>query len=420
MSAISWAAGRGWASMPPFRRRNWADLQAGIEAPGGGRGVTSIDAAPGRWLAPPTRGLNVELFAGNDLTAAGWPSIMAGPELQMYVYQSREFLEAWMATIGQARGAQCFLVVVTDRDKRPVLYLPLAIETKFNIRILRFMDGGVADFNAPILVAGYEFTQNDFMEVWAEILSLLPTIDVIDLQKISGDVSTVRNPLTYLECDSYRSSGHTIHLDCLHTDSHKERSIARMRKKLRRQYQRLSESGTAEFLVNPSGTRLDQVMDILFDLKRKQYLRTSGRDFFAMPGVHDFYREMAAPGRLDRISHLSALTCGSEVVSAHLGFIGRGRFYYVLPAFDTRYRSLAVGHVLLDHLIESSKKDYAAFDLGEGDFSYKEKWTTHLVPLWSCEQAVSTPGFVYCQLRRIRRFVGNDLFNDFYAKVPVA
>jgi CelD/BcsL family acetyltransferase involved in cellulose biosynthesis len=379
--------------------------------------VTSIDAAPRLWPGQTTRHFTVECFGNGDLTAACWPSISAGPEFRMHVYQSREFLDVWMATVGKARGAECFLVVVKNQDKTPVLYLPLTIETKFNVRILRFMDGGVTDFNAPIVVADHDLTRSEFIGVWNEILALLPAIDVIDLQKIASQVSTARNPLTYLDCVAYETSGHSIELRALHDDPGRSPSIGRMQKKFRRQLRRLGELGPAEFQINPSLSKLDKVMGGLIDLKRKHYLRTSGRDFFAMPGIYDFYSEMMQPSRLGRISHLSALTCGDDVVSAHLGFIGRNRFYYVLPAFDTRYRSLAVGHLLLDHLItHCAEQDYTTFDLGEGDFAYKKKWATQRQQLLSYERAMSATGVLYRQLRRVRRAVGINMLSEFYAK----
>ena len=379
--------------------------------------MTSIDAAPRLWLAQATRQFTVECFGNGDLTAACWPSISTGPEFQMHVYQSREFLDVWMATIGKARGVECFLVVVKDQDNRPLLYLPLAIETKFNVRILRFMDGGVTDFNAPIVVAGHDLTRSEFIGVWNKILALLPDIDVIDLQKIASTVSTARNPLTHLDCVAYESSGHSIELSCLYEEPGRSRSIGRMQKKFRRQHRRLSEMGPTEFLLNPSAPHLDKIVKGLIDLKRKHYLRTTGHDFFAMPGVYDFYCEMTQPRRLGRISHLSALTCGNTVVSAHLGFIGRSRFYYVLPTFDTQYRSLAVGHLLLDHLIKHcSEQDYTTFDLGEGDFAYKQKWATHRLPLLSYGQAMSTTGLLYRQLRRVRQVVGVHTLSEFCSK----
>jgi CelD/BcsL family acetyltransferase involved in cellulose biosynthesis len=368
--------------------------------------VPSISATPG--FGPvPRRRFSVELLDGGDLEAAGWPSIEAGPELSMYVYQSREFLEVWMASIGKARRARCFLVVVRDSGSNPVLFLPLAVERRFNNRILTFMDGGVADFNAPILVAGRELTRGEFLTIWDEILALLPAIDLIDLKKIAGEVCGARNPLTYLNCRPYESSGHAIALPARHADTSGGASLSRMRKKLSRQYQRLSDLAPTEFVVAPTRAQLPALVDRLMDLKRAQYLRTSGRDFFATPGIHDFYSRMAAPEQLGRISNVSALVCGDKVVSAHLGFMGRGRFYYVLPAFDTGYRPFAVGILLLDHLVEQCVHErYSTFDLGEGDFSYKSKWATHRLPLLACEQAMTSIGALFGRLRRVRRFAG--------------
>jgi CelD/BcsL family acetyltransferase involved in cellulose biosynthesis len=176
---------------------------------GGDNSVPSISATSGLGRVPRRR-FTVALFDGDNLAASGWPSIEAGPELLMYVYQSREFLEVWMASIGKARRARGFLVVVRNSANDPVLYLPLVIETKFNSRILRFMDGGVADFNAPILAAGQELTRGEFMTIWSDLLSQLPAIDLIDLKKIAGDVCGARNPLTYLVFRTYESSENAI------------------------------------------------------------------------------------------------------------------------------------------------------------------------------------------------------------------
>jgi CelD/BcsL family acetyltransferase involved in cellulose biosynthesis len=279
------------------------------------------------------------------------------------------------------------------------------------------MDMGVADFNAPILLAGCDLTRQEFAAIWTETLSLLPKFDAVDLQKISVSVCGVVNPLTYLDCIPYHSSGHAIHLSEPRETLYARPSISRMRAKLRRLTKKLKEGGTTEFITAPTGQRGEHVIGSLFDLKRLQYLRTTGNDFFAMPGIADFYREMTGAGRIGRISHLSALTCGSNVASAHLGFIGRGQFHWVLPAFDMEYRRFAVGHMLLHHLIEHSfDGGYTTFDLGEGDHYYKSAWATHELPLCSYERAMTPSGLLFLQMRRIRRRIGGARFSEWYWK----
>jgi len=348
----------------------------------------------------------VELVDGGNLAAADWPSIADDRDLRMYIFQSREFLDIWLDTIGKASGVEPCFVVVRDADRRPVLYLPLIIETKFNVRLLRFMDCGVADYNAPIVAADRTLSRQEFHDVWADVLALLPGFDVIDLKKIASDVAGAFNPLTYLDCTPFGDSGHAIALTRLRDQTDTRRAVVRLRRKLQTHAKGLSQIGEPRFIVNPDAAEAAPVAERLLELKRQKFQRTSTPDFLSAPGVERFYREMMSPGRLGTIAHLSALTIGDTVASAHLGFIGRGRFYYIFPAYDTAFGRYRVGHLLMQHLVDqSAAQGFDAFDLGIGDASYKNKWATHHLALHSHERAATAAGRVYLQMRRVRRFV---------------
>jgi CelD/BcsL family acetyltransferase involved in cellulose biosynthesis len=366
--------------------------------------VTVIDLPRRERVA--STSFKVELLAGADLAAADWPSIGDDRDLRMHVFQSREFLDVWLDTIGKASRIEPYLVVVKDGDGRPVLYLPLAIETKFNLRLLRFMDCGVADYNAPIVAADRRLSRQEFRTVWAEILALLPGFDVVDLKKIANDVDGAVNPLTYLDCTPFGDSGHAIALSRFRDQTDTRRSIVRLRRKLQSYAKGLSQIGETRFLTDPDASETAPLTERLLEFKRRKYERTSTPDFLAVPGVEQFYREMTSPGRLGKISHLSALTVGDTVASAHLGFIGRGRFYYIFIGYDSQFGRYGVGHLLLEHLIDQSvAQDFDTFDLGIGDASYKNKWATHRLALHSHERAVTAAGRFYLQMRRIRRLV---------------
>jgi CelD/BcsL family acetyltransferase involved in cellulose biosynthesis len=364
--------------------------------------VTVIDLPPrGRVARAPFK---VELVAGGNL--ADWPSIADDRDLRMYIFQSREFLDIWLDTIGKASRVEPHFVVVRDADGRPVLYLPLIIETKFNVRLLRFMDCGVADYNAPIVAADRTLSRQEFHGVWAAVLALLPSFDVIDLKKIAADVAGAVNPLTYLDYTPFGESGHVIALTRLRDQTDTRRAVARQRRKLQSHAKGLSKIGEPRFIVNPDASEAAPLIERLLELKRRKYQRTSTPDFLTAPGVERFYREMMAPGRLGTISHLSALAIGDTVASAHLGFIGRGRFYYIFPAYDTQFGRYRVGHLLLQHLIDQSvTQDFDTFDLGIGDASYKNKWATHRLALHSHQRAVTAAGRIYLQMRRVGRLV---------------
>jgi hypothetical protein len=76
-------------------------------------------------------------------------------------------------------------------------------------------------------------------------------VDAVDLEKIASDVAGQRNPLTYLGCMPYASSGHSIRLDMLRHEVDMRPSIKVDRKKIDRRHEALRESGQVNFLVNP-------------------------------------------------------------------------------------------------------------------------------------------------------------------------
>jgi CelD/BcsL family acetyltransferase involved in cellulose biosynthesis len=357
----------------------------------------------------PTHGaFKVELFAGKDLAAAQWPSLADGCDWTMYVFQSREFLDVWLDTIGGTGCVEPYLAVVKDDDGRGVFYLPLAIETKFNIRLLRFADYGVADYNAPILAADRPLSRQEFADIWSEILSLLPHFDVIDLKKIASDVAGAFNPLTYLDCTAFAESGHVMMLTGLRDGSEKRLSLTKLRRKLARNHKGLARIGETRFIADPSGAALAHVTERLIALKRQRFLNTQMPDFLAEPGVEQFYRAMMSPARLGNIGRLSALTVDGTVASAHFGFVGQDRFYYIMPAYDPAFGRHRVGYLLLQHLVDLSiEQGFDSFDLGVGDERYKDTWATHRLALHSYERAVTAAGRLYLQMRRVRRFVGS-------------
>jgi CelD/BcsL family acetyltransferase involved in cellulose biosynthesis len=365
--------------------------------------VTVLDLPQRHRAAQPS--FKVELI-GSERLASNWPSIADDQGVEMYVYQSREFLNVWMNTIGSASRVECYFVMVRDNDAQPVLYLPLAIETRFNIRFLRFMDCGVADYNAPVVCARRKLTRQEFDVIWAEILALLPSFDVVDLKKIASDIAGVFNPMTYLDCSQHRESGHLLQWVQSAQADGCSRPSPDLKRRLGSKLRKLNEVGDVEFIVNPAGGMAEEFIERLFELKRQKYRQTNTADFLSAPGVADFYRQIANSQQFAKIGHLSALLIDDTVVSAHLGFIGRGRFYYIFPAYDAAYARYRPGHLLLNYLVEqTTEQGLETFDLGVGDEAYKISWATERITLYDHERAITTAGQLYLQMRRVRRFV---------------
>jgi len=350
----------------------------------------------------------IEIFGGGAFTTANWPSIGLRSDLRMFVYQSREFIDVWMQTIGKRRRIATFFILIKDASGTPIFYLPVGIERRLGVRLLRFLDAGVADYNAPGLAPHAVFSRDLFTLLWAKILSLLPFFDAADLRKIPQHVLGLSNPLLYLNCTPHSESGHSTLISSLHTDTDARGSVKRLRKDLHRNCKRLMEIGTLDFVTNPSEKQLSFITERLIELKRKRYTRMSGSDFLALPGTADFYREMMSSRRLGQISQLSALTINGEVASAHLGFLSCDRFYYVFPAFDSKFAKFRVGHMLLQKLIDdASQKNLTTFDLGIGNLAYKRTWASQPLALFNHEQAFTAVGNAYLLARRLKHLLSS-------------
>jgi len=111
-------------------------------------------------------------------------------------------------------------------------------------------------------------------------------VDVIDLQKIAA--RSVPEPAQLSRLRPLRIERHAIVLMTGRTHC-RGPLVARMRKKFHDILSAL-QVRPRRVPAQSFGPQLDASVNSLVDLKRKQYLRTTGRDFLADPGVYDFYR----------------------------------------------------------------------------------------------------------------------------------
>ena len=90
--------------------------------------------------------------------AGFWPRSDRLGEARCYPFQCYEILELQCATIARARNAEPVFVTVLGQSDEPLALFPLSIESDSEftralrqIRVLRFLDGGLSDYNAPVV-----------------------------------------------------------------------------------------------------------------------------------------------------------------------------------------------------------------------------------------------------------------------------
>jgi CelD/BcsL family acetyltransferase involved in cellulose biosynthesis len=337
-----------------------------------------------------------------------WPRSADPGAARCHAFQYAEVIEVWLATIGAARNIKpCFVAVLGD-DDRPLLLLPLGIETIRGVRLLKFLDGGVSDYNTPILFApDRPWTAQAFATLWRRIVAALPPFDAAVLEKMPERVADLANPLLLLQTAPYPACGHAITL----SGSWPEFEAKRLprREDGRRKQRKLAKMGAVSFQVAQSPQDVETFFDAMVAYKARKFAETRVPGFESTPGNLEYFREMTRRFVRSGLVHLSALKVGDTVVASHWGLIANGRFYHMMPGYaDGEWQRYSPGRLLNDHLIRDSyERNLAVFDFGIGDEAYKHEYCDLNFRLHSFIAGETLAGQVYVRaaalLARLRQ-----------------
>src|SRR6202021_1593334 len=110
--------------------------------------IESRNAGASAW-SKSSRIATVDVLTDLGQAETVWRSL----ELQHHLstpYQRFDFLRPWQQLVGEREGLRPFIVIAYDRERRPLLLLPLALCQLHGIRIARFMGGKHATFNMAL------------------------------------------------------------------------------------------------------------------------------------------------------------------------------------------------------------------------------------------------------------------------------
>lgn len=336
-----------------------------------------------------------------------WPSMDDSGASRNYVFQSADFLDVWCDTIGKARGTKPFFVAVVHASGAPHALFPLGVErSQSGLRTLRFLDGGVSDYNAPVLFpAAKTWDPALARTLWKAIIRVAPAFDVAIVEKMPDRVCDADNPLMPLVTGPYPQSGYFMQLP----ESAEEFVSKRLPRgqDTRRKLRRLRDRGAVEFRIGSTPAEWDEMLEAMMRQKSRRYLETRGADGLERPGYRAFFRDAAfrlAP--LGRV-HLSALTVDGTILAVHWGYRSRQRFYYMMPSFEEgEWLRYSPGRHLLNNLIEwAIESGVEIFDQGVGDEEYKREYCDVTMALYEIETPRTLRGRAHLLGRRAKASV---------------
>jgi len=350
-----------------------------------------------------------------------WPMSGDSGAARRYAFQSADFIDTWCATIGAARRTQYAFVGVFTARGQPVMLLPLGIEMRSGLRVLTWLDGGVVDYNAPVLFpASQDLAPATLAAFWSALRGLLPPVDLALLEKMPGEIDGFRNPLLALGATPYPHAGYVTTLSGLSGqgagDGNKGKGDKGDKGKggslrlpfaqdTRRNRRRLGEMGTLVFRRAETAAERQRFLAAMIRQKTRRYIETRGTDGFVRPGYRAFFEQATERFAQSGLLHLSAIMLDETILATHWGYVAGSRFYYLMPSYEggdwPRY---SPGRLLMHWLIEGAAGEgLTAFDQGIGDEAYKARYCDRVVPLSQIETAFTLKGRAFLVLRRARR-----------------
>ena len=129
-------------------------------------------------------------------------------------FQSEPWLSCWYATLGGQADIEALPITIVDAQSgRDLIALPLVIRHSKGLRIIEAADGGMTDYNAPIIGVDAPQDAAGRYILLQTLLSQLPPADILRLTKMPLEIESRPNPLAFVAgVEACRLSGNILHM----------------------------------------------------------------------------------------------------------------------------------------------------------------------------------------------------------------
>ena len=322
-------------------------------------------------------------------------------------FQGGRWVEAWYSTIGPSVGDPLRVAIHDAHTGALAALLPLVLRNIAGCRVVEFADGGVSDYNAPVLgPAGPDDTKGALL-FWSALRAALPDVDFVRFKRMPLAIEGRANPLALLPATRASSANSNV----VTVDGDWSDFLATLKGSLRRQVERNWRAFSAhDGAVFRRVTDHSEAAAVLGTLERQQSARLRRRGVshvLDQPQVAAFYRKLVADGLADDTVVLTALTHREEVVAALLG-IARGDGYVMLRISigAPEWSSCSPGRLIILQTMKMLRGiGYRHFDFSIGEYEYKRRFGAASRPLVELTIALSPRGWPLLAFERAKLLV---------------
>ena len=327
-------------------------------------------------------------------------------------FQTPAWLRPWYAIVAPHIGARPLFVSVTDAaSDAPLMLLALCTRRQGILRIIEFADGGLSDYNAPLLARDFAPNETQMNELWRRIVAALPPADVVRLHKMPAAFAGGPNPIHHLD-DTRPMSIEFWHVKLpSERVEYEKRLSSTFLKELRRKGRRVDGRGKSSLVHACDSDHALRIFDALARMRTHRFQELGRENVLAVPALRSFYEAVIVENWNEGFTNLSALEVNGEIVATLFALRHADTYYLLLSAFrNGEWKSASPGNVVLDrmatHLIETG---VGVFDFTIGNESYKRDFGAQPQMLLAGDYPVSLLGWPVAVRRALSHHVGNGL-----------
>ncbi|MBR0829478.1 GNAT family N-acetyltransferase [Bradyrhizobium manausense] len=326
--------------------------------------------APARSKA--SRIAEVDIVA--DLSAAEpiWRSLEDAGHLST-PYQRFDLLAPWQRLVGEHEGAQPFIVIARDAERRPLFLLPLSLHQNHGVRAACFMGGKHTTFNMGLWDGDFAAQASPAdIDVLLAALRARGDVDVLALTQQPLAWHDRPNPLVALPRQN--SINGCPLLTMPPGGAPATRISNSFRRRLKSKEKKLQTLAGYRYHVAATDDDITRLLDWFFCVKPVRMAEQKLPNVFAEAGVEAFIRSACLEPRGDgRVIDLHALECDDEVIAIFAGVADGHRFSMMFNTYTmSEHSRYSPGLILMRNIIDRyAERGYRTLDLGIGTDDYK-------------------------------------------------
>jgi CelD/BcsL family acetyltransferase involved in cellulose biosynthesis len=290
-------------------------------------------------------------------------------------YQNRQFLGAWLRTIGRRKGVSPFIIVARDEKGKATALLPFGAMRWGPVRVAMFLGGKDSNFNLCLFRPGLDVGRDALIELLNRAAALAePGIAGYLCLNQPREWRGVENPFILLGGQPSPSFGHKTSLGGDFSNwlnAHYSRSS---HKKLRRKCHHLNAVGPVRHAIARDTASAKAIVEA-YCAQKDVRMRTLGLSrLWDRASALQFLTQLSPACPDGRTLELHALHCGDRLAAVFGGLAAADRFCGAFISYDSdpRIARCSPGELLLNDIVRDLiERGFATFDLGVGEARYK-------------------------------------------------